>query len=83
MSSIYNIADIAVRINVGYRGLDKVVRLEYTKLAVNLSTLLYKQGLITAFTITRESIFLTLKYANSKPLINVIKVISRPGKRVY
>jgi ribosomal protein S8 len=79
----YTPADIAVRFNVGYSGLNKSIVLSNTKIALALVTVLYKQGLISSFQFRKTNIVVVLKYSKNKPLFKSIKVISTPGYRVY
>ena len=42
-----------------------------------------KEGFILGYKITQNKIKIFLKYKNNRPVINSIKVISKPGRRLY
>lgn len=84
MSVNYTLADVIVRLKVGGISKDTIVGVPYTSLSLRVVKLLYKEGAIKCFWIRENKIILVeLKYNQSRPFIKDIKVISRPGKRVY
>jgi len=55
-----------------------------TKQIIQMLNLLIKEGLINGFyNFNNNYIIVLLKYNNNKGVINCIKQISKPGKRVY
>jgi len=60
-----------------------VLKQRKTKQIIQITNLLVKEGLIYGYCILKNDIIITLKYNNNKPSINEIKIISRPGKRIY
>lgn len=84
MSVNYTLADVVVRIKVGGISRDNIVSVPYTSLSLRVITMLYKEGAIKCFWIRENKIILVeLKYNHARPLIKDIKVVSRPGRRVY
>lgn len=80
----YQLADLLVRIKVGCRSYDRTVRVQATDFNIKVLTVLYRQGAISSFFITNQhDILVHLKYTNSKPLIKDIKLISKPGHRIF
>ena len=56
------------------------------KICETFLKILWKEGFIIGYTIPKENpkfIKIFLKYIDNKPVINNIKLITRPGKRVY
>jgi len=80
----YQLADLLVRIKVGGRTYDKIVKVSLTKSNLSIIAALYRQGAISSFFVANDrEVLVTLKYTYGKPLIKDIKVISTPGRRIF
>jgi small subunit ribosomal protein S8 len=79
----YQLANLAVRFNVGGRGLHQFIRLPKTSLALKLASLFKKEGLIQYFYVSSKFIEIKLKYFHKKPLLKSLEIVSKPGRRIY
>lgn len=79
----YQLGNLAVRFNVGGRGLHQFIRLPKTSLALEIITLFKKQGLVESFYVSSFFIEVKLKYCHRKPLIKSLEIVSKPGHRVF
>ncbi len=81
------IADMLTRIRNAYMAGKKSVKIPYSKLKANIAEILKKSNYIDNIKVSTEgnhkNLNLSLKYINSKPAINHIERISKPGRRVY
>jgi len=82
------IADLLTRIKNALRVRKKVTSVPYSKLKVGILKILKDKGLIQGFKVqengVKKSFVIYLKYdENGEPLIEDLKRISKPGKRVY
>ena len=53
------------------------------KICESFLKILWNEGYITGYKVHREKIQIFLKYKNDKPAINSIKLISKPGLKIY
>jgi small subunit ribosomal protein S8 len=88
MSMTDPIADILTRIRNSISAQKINVKAPYSKLKVNIATVLKKEGYIKDFKIDNgkpfRNIVIELKYGSkNKPAIEGIKRVSRPGQRIY
>lgn len=60
----------------------KIVQ-QYSKQSINILNILIKEGFIKNYKIESNKINIYLKYKNNKSIINNIKYLSKPGKRLY
>lgn len=81
------IADMLTRIRNGQRAKHQQVTLISSKLKEEIARVLKEEGYIEDFFVETSDnlkfITVTLKYYHGKPVIELIKRISRPGLRVY
>jgi small subunit ribosomal protein S8 len=80
------IADMFTRIRNGQAANKVVVSMPSSKMKMALASLLKDEGYIGEFSKTddvKPVLEITLKYFETKPVIEVIKRVSRPGLRVY
>ncbi|MBU1292020.1 30S ribosomal protein S8 [Patescibacteria group bacterium] len=81
------IADMLTRIRNAQAVNHKTVVIPFSKLKLNLAEILIKEGLIKKVTPqgrkTRKVIEIELKYQKGQPIINVLRRISKPGRRLY
>jgi small subunit ribosomal protein S8 len=81
------IADMLTRIRNGQAAKKTTVELPSSKLKFSIANLLKSEGFLQEVSISSESIkptlVLELRYFQGRPVIDLIKRVSRPGLRVY
>lgn len=82
------VADMLTRIRNGQRAKHQNVTLVSSKFKEEIARVLKEEGYIESFFVETlennlKSMTLKLKYYHGKPVIDLIKRISRPGLRVY
>jgi len=81
------IADLISRIKNGYQARKKIVLAPHSKIKENLCRILTKYGFLKTLKVNKEKVGLNLelvlKYDRKMPAITAIKIISKPGLRVY
>jgi small subunit ribosomal protein S8 len=82
------IADLLTRIKNGLRVKKKQVSAPYSKIKVGILKILKEKNLIQGFKIqengVKKNFIIYLKYdENGEPLIEDLKRVSKPGRRVY
>ena len=87
MSMTDPIADMLTRIRNGQSATKVEVSMPLSKLKKSLAVVLKDEGYISDFSEQdidgKPTLNVTLKYFQGKPVIETIKRISRPGRRVY
>ena len=88
MSMSDPIADMLTRIRNAQSSNKESVQMPFSKVKVAISKLLQDEGYIKAFSLVesdgvKKTISIDLKYYESKPVIQSIKRVSRPGLRVF
>jgi len=87
MSMSDPIADMLTRIRNGQMAGHANVQMPSSKLKLSVAKVLSDEGFISAFSINEDSgkteLSVDLKYYEGKPVIDMIKRVSRPGLRVY
>lgn len=53
------------------------------KVCESFLKILWDEGFIVGYKVTNDNLIIFLKYLKNKPVINSIKLISKPGRRVY
>lgn len=78
------ISDMLVRINNGYVSKLNTVVVLYSKLSLKILALLYIEGYINGYYLTKNGmIIVKLKYHLNKNIFKGYKRISKPGQRIY
>ncbi|AKC60375.1 30S ribosomal protein S8 [Blochmannia endosymbiont of Camponotus (Colobopsis) obliquus] len=80
------IADMLSCIRNGQLANKSTIKMPSSKIKVAISCLLMQEGYISGYKVInniKPILILTLKYFNSKPVVEFIQRISRPGLRVY
>jgi small subunit ribosomal protein S8 len=80
------IADMLTRIRNGQSAGKKVVSMPSSKLKVSIAQVLKTEGYIADLKKsgdTKPELSIELKYHQGKPVIDMIKRVSRPGLRIY
>ena len=90
MSMTDHIADLLTRIRNAQKSLKPTVSMDSSTVKVAIATVLKDEGYVTDFVVEavegsecKKTLKITLKYYNRKPVIELIKRISRPGLRSY
>jgi small subunit ribosomal protein S8 len=87
MSMTDPIADMLTRIRNAQNAAKTQVIMPSSKLKIAIAEVLKSEGYITDFTVTeldgKPELSIILKYFESKPVIEKIQRISRPGLRVF
>ncbi len=87
MSMSDPVADMLTRIRNGQMAGHSSVLMPSSKLKLSLAKVLNDEGFISAFSVNENSgkaeLSVDLKYFEGKPVIDMIKRVSRPGLRVY
>jgi len=80
------LSDMIARINNAQNASLAEAKVINSKLSKNVLNILKNEGFIEEFSEDKENknqLIITLKYDLGKPIINVLKRISKPGRRVY
>lgn len=81
------VADMLTRIRNGLSANKSAVSMASSKQKVEIARLLQDEGYISSFSVANEGakalLTVELKYFQGKPVIEMIKRVSRPGLRVY
>jgi len=82
------VSDLVAIIRNGYMAKRDSVKTTVSKIRENILKILKEEGYILGYSKTvsedkKEYFNIHLKYSSNQPVINEIKVISKPGKRVY
>lgn len=90
MSNQDQISDMLTRIRNAQKSLKHTVSMDSSTVKVAIATVLKAEGYVTDFAVEpvegsacKKDLVITLKYYNRKPVIELIKRISRPGLRAY
>lgn len=77
------IADFITRIRNNYQAGKETIDAPRAKVGVEIAKVLVKNGFLAKSELTKESLRLVLAYENREPLLTHIKMISKPGARIY
>ena len=80
------IADMLTRIRNGQMANHKSVAMPSSKLKKAIAQVLLDEGYVSGFSVSNEakaSLTVELKYFDGKPVIDMIKRVSKPGLRIY
>lgn len=81
------IADLISRIKNGYQARKKIVLVPHSKIKENLCRILIRYGFLKTLKINKEKagsvMELDLKYDRKIKAVTAIKIVSKPGLRVY
>ena len=81
------IADMIIRIKNALLAGHKQVAIPYSKMKKSMAEILEKEGYIEGVSVDESGVFpelvVTLKYKGKVPVINDVKRLSKPGRRLY
>lgn len=77
------VGDLLIRIKNGYMASRKEIMASRSKLNLAILGLLKEERFIESFAEEGREIKVILRYENRKPVLNDVKRISKPGRRVY
>jgi ribosomal protein S8 len=80
--SNFIIAEFVCRLNVALKGHLKSIDVPNYKIIIELLIILYRNGLISSFSIKLKVIRVFLKFYQNRIVFYSLKVISTPGHRV-
>ena len=87
MSMTDPIADMLTRVRNGLRAEKATVAIPGSRVKVSIAAVLKDEGYITDYKVddggAKSTLEITLKYYQGGPVIDELKRISRPGRRVY
>lgn len=87
MSMSDPVSDMLTRIRNAQMADKQFVNMPSSNLKVNVAEVLKEEGFIRDYVVNvdneKPTINISLKYYNGKPVIDILKRISRPGLRVY
>ena len=88
MTFVDPISDMIARIRNAQMRLSKNVTIPNSKFRIRILEVLKQEGYISDYKLLSDSnnkntLFVDLKYSNGLPVIREIKIISKPGRRIY
>lgn len=83
-TSNFLLANFVAQLNIGSKRRLRYVNISYSKMALNILKILYKEGIIRLFMVFRNDnkIMVYFKYFRGSPIFQ-FKLISKPSRRVY
>jgi len=79
----YPVGDFLIRVKNAALGRNKVVAFPKTKMVVSLAQALKKEGFLDEVKVVKGELTVRLTYQKKEPVLLDIKLISKPGLRVY
>lgn len=76
------LSSFIAQLNLGSSRRLRYITVNYSKVIIRITKLLYKEGVIRLYILKNTKIFIYFKYFKGCNLFK-FKVISKPGKRVY
>lgn len=81
------VIDLVIRIKNGYMAGKPNIEVKVTNSTLEVLKKLVATGYITSYEVTEDgakrTADVTLKYENGKPVFTDVKIVSKPGQRVY
>lgn len=79
----YPVGDFLIRVKNAAMAKNKSLEVQNNKKALALSQCLKKMGYVEEITKKEDSLILNLTFKNKKPRLMDIKLVSKPGLRIY
>lgn len=88
MSFNHPVSDLVARVKNGYLANRDSIESPVSKLRENILKILKEEGFILGYSKSEDKkghpkFDISLKYHNEEPVVGEIKVVSKPGRRVY
>ena len=88
MVVMHPVSDMLIRIKNAYQVGKRTVEVDYSKILNEIAKLLLKEGYLKNIKEEKvnknfKKLKLTLKYRSHQPSLTTIKIISKPGLRIY
>jgi len=87
MSVNHSVSDLVARLRNGYLSKKPAIIINFSKIQQGILDILKDEGFILGFAVIEEGskkyFNVSLSYVNSRPALNNITVVSKPGRRVY
>lgn len=78
------LSNLFSKINNGYLSKKTKIIQHNSKQSINILNILIKEGFIKSYKLTKENqLNIYLKYKQNQPIINQIKRLSKPSRRIY
>lgn len=78
------LSNLFSKINNGYLSKKTKIIQHNSKQSINILNILIKEGFIKSYKLTTQNqLNIYLKYKQNKPIINQIKRLSKPSRRIY
>ncbi len=81
------VSDLLIRIKNAYLARKKMIEVPYFKIGEKIAMILFKEGFLKKVEVKKEGKFknlvIELIYQNKNPVLTGVKIISKPGVRVY
>lgn len=83
-SSNFLLANLIAQLQLGSMRRLRYINISYSKMALNILKILYKEGIIRLFIAYKKNnkIMIYFKYLEGSPIFK-FKLISKPSKRIY
>lgn len=83
--SFDTLSDFLIRIKNGYLAGKKQIEAPYFRLGEEIAKILVREGYLDKISLDKEKkqLILGLKYEGKKPAVNMVRIISKPGLRIY
>ncbi|HLL60162.1 MAG TPA: 30S ribosomal protein S8 [Candidatus Nitrosocosmicus sp.] len=79
--------DLIIRLKNGYMARNERIAVPYSKMNMDVLNILKNEHYIDNFELTEEGpkkyVFVDLLYDNGDPVLTDVKIVSKPGKRLY
>lgn len=79
----YPVGDFLIQLKNAARARKREVVVDSTKLIKSVATAMKKEGYLESVVIKKGKLIATLAYRKKEPVLMDIKLVSRPGMRVY
>lgn len=76
------LSSFIAKLNIGSLRRLRYIKVNYSKIAIDITKLLYKEGILRLYTLRKKKIYIYFKYIKGCNLFK-FKIISKPSKRIY
>lgn len=79
----YTVSDLIIRIKNAALAKRKKTEISFSKMAKSILEVLKREGFVTDFKKDQGNLIIEIAYLNRLPVLNDVKIISRPSVRIY